>query len=193
SRTGFPLLQGHSGRPNAYREGCCRRRKDRKIGAHGRSAILCPKCNRLRGRYRESGDRETQAGSPPSNRTLAGVSTTFGSELLSDILAPAAGAGFARLNVIVVDSPPTTLASENLNAVRVCEFSPPTLSDCPEGRIPNPLGLVEGFWAGALPAANDTRPARATSLVAPRHVKGSWPTPVALLIHEISHPGGNFG
>jgi len=105
------------------------------------------------------------------------------------ILAPPAGAGFPKVNVTVVDAPPTTPGSENSNAVKASELSGPVpLSGCVEARMPNPLGLFEGFCACKPHAAANTRVASAAS---PHPVlkRAGRPSEFVRRIHETSHHG----
>jgi hypothetical protein len=107
-------------------------------------------------------------------------------------MAPSAGAGFARLNVTVVDSPPTTLLSETFKAVRVTALCPAALSDGAEDRIPNPFGLVEGLCTCAAQAASNI-PETAASLIPPRFADIRRPAVFRLIMHHISHLRGASG
>jgi len=80
------------------------------------------------------------------------------------IFVPPAGAGSAKVNVIVVDPPPITLGSENSNAAKASELSDPSaLSDWVEASTPNPLEPVEGLCACKPHAAANTKVASAAN------------------------------
>jgi hypothetical protein len=109
------------------------------------------------------------------------------------IFAPPAGAGSAKVNVIVVDSPPITLGSDNSNAVKASELSDPsTLSEWVEARAPNPLEPVEGLWACKPHAAANTKVVSAAN-PAPRVLNRAGRLSMFVQnIHETSHSPRRF-